>query len=533
MQFLHSPQVAYMHLRRWQTMLISGALALAGCTAALAANAPFPTVTTPVKVDGTAVGDPVWNRVLNTIVYANGAYHMWYVGNNYLLSAGIGYATSTDGVNFTTAGTLTAPANWWISGGATAEPWANYLRVSRNGSGDWTLMVWHPNSDTGAFGSYNYNTSLWNLGATISNLSPTAIGPLPSQPGGNHVGPYGIVGNNIYLGQDTAGAFGRYTLPMVGPVSPMPDIADVYAGTGFCWFSCADTPNRSYIHNYGRTLDQGSNILGTYYTIYDYNSWTRRAKQLWYIESTDNGATWGAPQGLFTNGAAVTVDGLPNTGNFALPEVASLGGGQYRSYFNTVDACGNYVTVTAALPGQASGLAVTKAFSPSTVMPGGESELTVTLTAPAATCTPAEGIPAPTTAYSSIGFIDTLPDGMTLANAPAPSTTCAGATVTATAGGDRFSLNNNATLAPGASCTVTVRVTVAGAGNFRNTIPVSAITNAQSVPALADAVAELRSSVATATPVPTLGHFALGSLALLMASLGVRHLRPASSRRKV
>lgn len=515
MTYRHSPLP---HAQRWRTALVAALLAWAGSSAALAANAPFPTVTTPVKVDGTAVGDPVWNRALNTIVFADGAYHMWYVGDAYLLSAGIGHATSTDGVNFTTVGNLTAPANWWVSGGASSEPWANYLRVSRDGNGDWILMVWHPN---GAFGSYTYNTSLWNLGTTIGNLTPSALGPLPSTPGGNHVGPFGIVGQNIYLAQDTMGGFGRYALPIPGAV-PMFDTADAFAGTGLCWFGCSTTANQSYLHNYGRTLDQGGTTLGTYYSLRAFPSGARTGKQLWYIESSDSGTSWGTPTALFTNGAAVTVDGLPNTGDFSLPEVAALGGGQYRSYFNTVDACGNYVTVTAALPGQASGLSVTKAFSPSAVMPGGESELTVTLTAPAATCTP-----APATAYSSVGFTDTLPAGMTLASTPAASTTCPSGTVTATGGGGSFTLNNDATLAPGASCTVTVRVTVAGAGSFRNTIPVSAITNAQAVPALADAVAELRSGVAAATPVPTLGHFALGVLAMLMAALGMRRVRPS------
>ncbi len=503
---------------RWLTLLVSAIFAVVGPNAALAVNAPFPTVTTPVQLDGSPVGDPAWNRVLNTIVYANGGYHMWYVGTDFLFSTGIGYATSTDGVNFASVGTVRPVANWWVAGGASQEPLTNYLRVSRDGNGDWILMIWHPNG-TGA-GAYNYNTSLWNLGSAVSNLNPTQIGPLPSQPGGNHVGPYGIVGSNLYLGQDTPGAFGRYALPIPGPV-PMPDAANAYAGTGLCSFAvCPGDPNSSYIHNYGRTLDQGSNVLGTYYSLRNYNDFTRRDKNLWYMESTNGGTSWSSASPLFTNGAAVTVDGLPNTGNFGLPEVAALDGGQYRSYFNTADACGNYVTVTAALPGQERGISVSKAFSPSAVLPGGESVLTVTLAAPAATCTPAPASPV----YTGVGFTDTLPAGMTVANTPAASTTCPSGAVTASGGANSFSLSNS-TLAAGGSCTVTVRVTVAGAGTFRNVISVAAVVNGQGVPAIADAVADLRSQAISPTPVPTLGDFLLGALGLLLAAFGVRRLR--------
>ena len=513
--------------------------ALAGATLALAAlvgagaqaaNAPFPTVTTPVKLDTRVLASASWYEALNTIVYEAGTYHMWYVNPDL---TGVRHATSADGINFTTlGGDLTLPANWWTAYGATVQPQINYLRVSRDGGGNWILMIWHPNGANQ--GQFNYNTSLWLLGSDIDNTAPTLIGPLPISPGGNHVGPFGIVGDHLYLGQDTAQAFGRYLLTPSTTSSPpttwpagMVDAANAYAGTGLCSFAtCPGDPNSSYIHNYGRTLDQGG-VLGTYYTLYNYNTWTRRSKQLWYMESTDGGDTWGSAQPLFTDGNAVTVDGLPNAGNFSLPEVTALGGGQYRTYFNTRDACGNFVTVTAPLAGTQQGLTVTKGFSPSTVAPGGSSQLTVTLTAPAATCAPAPTTPI----YTGLGFTDTLPAGMTLAAAPAASTTCAGATLAATGGADSFSLSG-ASLAPGASCTATVTVAVAGAGTFRNVISASmgqpgAVTNDQAVPALADAIANLQAGIAPVAPVPTLGEAALMAMGLLLGAMGLRRLRPA------
>lgn len=532
------------HARTLARALAAAALSLA-CGAGQAAPAPFPTVTTPVQLDGRVLANPQtpnYFEVLNTIVYDGGKYHLWYVAGVYPTSLnGIAYATSSDGVHFSTQGTLSLPANWWTGYGATAAPEINYLRVSRDGSGNWILMIWHPNGANQ--GQYNYNTSLWLLGSSPANLSPTPIGPLPplsstpSGPGGNHVGAFGIVGSQIYLAQDTAKAFGSYTLtPTTTTVPPtttpagMNDAADAYAGTGFCSWAdsgCA-AASQSYVHNYGRTLDQGGGVLGTYYALREYPSGARRGQQLWYLESADGGATWGSAQALFANGAAVTVDGLPNTFGFALPEVAALGGGQYRSYFNTKDACGNIVTVTAPVPGTERGLTVAKAFNPTVVAPGGASQLTVTLTAPAATCTPAPTGPI----YTGLGFTDTLPAGMTVAATPNASTTCTGAALAATGGGATFALSG-ASLAPGASCTATVTVNVAGAGSFRNVISATlgqagAVSNNQGVAALADATADLQSSAPVPAAVPTLGQWAFGMLALLLAGLGWRRLRPAA-----
>lgn len=119
---------------------------------------------------------------------------------------------------------------------------------------------------------------------------------------------------------------------------------------------------------------------------------------------------------------------------------------------------------------------------------------------------------------------------MTLAADPAASTTCTGATLTATGGAGAFSLAG-ASLAPGDSCTATVTVAVAGAGSFRNVISATAVSNDQAVPALADAAASLQAgAAASVAPVPTLGEVAMAALTLLLAALGVRRLRPTGRR---
>jgi hypothetical protein len=118
---------------------------------------------------------------------------------------------------------------------------------------------------------------------------------------------------------------------------------------------------------------------------------------------------------------------------------------------------------------------------------------------------------------------------MTVAATPGASTTCAGASISATGGAGQFSLAD-ASLAPGASCTATVTVSVTGAGTFNNRISATlgqpgAITNTQGVAALADAVATLTT---TAAVVPTLGSYAVAALALLLGTLGIRRMRPSS-----
>ena len=95
-----------------------------------------------------------------------------------------------------------------------------------------------------------------------------------------------------------------------------------------------------------------------------------------------------------------------------------------------------------------------------------------------------------------------------------------------------FELFSGASLAPGASCTATVTVAVAGAGTFHNVISASmgqpgAVTNDQAVPALADAIANLQAGIAPVAPVPTLGEAALMAMGLLLGAMGLRRLRPA------
>ncbi|MGA0570651.1 DUF7507 domain-containing protein [Variovorax sp. VNK109] len=112
-------------------------------------------------------------------------------------------------------------------------------------------------------------------------------------------------------------------------------------------------------------------------------------------------------------------------------------------------------------------ISATKAFNPSTILGGGTSDLTITVTNPYAG---AEG------ALTNISVTDNLPSGMIVADPVVKSTTCApgvGGTVVVTANalGNTVSMTG-AQLAGGASCTVTVRVTALQTGTLVNTLQV-------------------------------------------------------------
>src|SRR4029079_7953772 len=89
---------------------------------------------------------------------------------------------------------------------------------------------------------------------------------------------------------------------------------------------------------------------------------------------------------------------------------------------------------------------IAKAFSPQTILQGGTSVLTFTITNPNSS-----------NALSGVAFSDTYPANVTNATPASPTNTCGGS-VTATNGGGSITLTGGS-LAGGATCTVTVNVT--------------------------------------------------------------------------
>ena len=100
-------------------------------------------------------------------------------------------------------------------------------------------------------------------------------------------------------------------------------------------------------------------------------------------------------------------------------------------------------------------LIVSMGFSPSTIAQGGVSRLSYELNNGAAV------------GATSISLSDTLPADVVVAGVPDASTTCAGGTLTAAAGGNQISYSGGA-VAAGDACAISVDVTSAVAGSYSN-----------------------------------------------------------------
>ncbi len=126
----------------------------------------------------------------------------------------------------------------------------------------------------------------------------------------------------------------------------------------------------------------------------------------------------------------------------------------------------NVATATANLVKQSLSVSLNKSFNPVSIPGGGTSVLTVSLTNPTAT------------SLFGVALNDNLPGGMLVAAPPSASTTCSLGTVNAVPNGASFSLSG-ATIANGATCSVSVNVTSVSQGNLTNTLPVGAISSFQ------------------------------------------------------
>lgn len=355
------------------------------CAQAAAAPPVFHTQACSVSVDGNrldTVLTPGGADQRNTFAYEplTHRWHFWGFladDNSYPSAASalgaVWHATSTDGVHFYSDRNLTYAGNsapgLYTSYGANLDPPLNFFRaVFDTVTGTWKLFNWTPNNDTGNpninFGQYDYNTSVNDLGNNASTTDVVHQGPLKSPVSGNHVGAFGLVDGKLYLRADTDGnadqfAYTDGAYPWTGANQPSTgselNSANLFTGTPYCWFldpTCGKTDPRipAYVHNVGRTLRQADTTLATYYTFRDANTYVRLDQQIWYVESSDNGATWSAPVGVFANGGALTIDGqpldsAPGTGRFSDVDLV-LDGSRYQLYLSVQDANGNYVMVS-------------------------------------------------------------------------------------------------------------------------------------------------------------------------------------------
>ena len=352
------------------------ALLLCCVTNLAVASAPsFRTATCAVRLDGIRLGKDLTSggsSLRNTIAYESSTklYHLWLLANNdpnfpatSVLSA-FTHATSTDGTHFTSDTNLSysiGSANFQ-SYGATIDPPLDFVRAAFDTTSEtWKVFGWTENVGS-SVGQYNYNSSVNDLGSVASNTSALHQGPLQSVFAGNHVGTFGLVDNKLYLRVDSGGnannfggGDGQFDYTDAIPPATSAELveANLFIGTPYCWLlstSCgtvSDPRIPAYVHNVGRTLRQTDGTLATYYA-FRHSDGSRIDKQVWYVASSDNGATWSSPVGAFLNGNALTINNQPTASDGYFSSVEAVQAPRFlRLYFSTKDALSNAVMVSA------------------------------------------------------------------------------------------------------------------------------------------------------------------------------------------
>ncbi len=358
-------------------------LAVAFATAAalpvLAAAPAPPAATFALTLDGVPLAQPpLSGRILAPTLHYDAAsrtLHLWVltVGEPGELLRNMKHATSTDGIHFTSTGSLSYAGTPWTGTpwGTTGEPAMIYPRVALL-NGRYKLLNWTYNAQAGQgpWGDYNYNINVNDIGTDLNNLVVTHEGPLGPVAGGipgQTAGAWGVVNNVLYFENNFF--IGRAALTELPPGTPLTPPATGgtgpyrVTGTAAAVFdmvhplpapfapakNCFDTGTPTfYVHNAARVLANPDGTLGVVYSVRDCATGARVAAELFYAESADNGLHWSPPVGIF-NGAPVLLNGVATTGRFAVADVFVAEGLRYI-YLSTTDAGGNLVVVGAGLP---------------------------------------------------------------------------------------------------------------------------------------------------------------------------------------
>ena len=191
-----------------------------------------------------------------------------------------------------------------------------------------------------------------------------------------------------------------------------------------------------------------------------------------------SGGTVPAQVGVTPGSCTISVDVTSNTpGNLinTIPAGGLTGTGGGGTITNTTPASATLRVGSVQPP------LIGKLFTPNTMWVGQTSQLSIAI-----------NNVDPNTALTQTTFTDNLPAGVILANPVAATLNGCGATATLTgaSGAGSFTLNN-ATIAPGAVCLITVNVTSTTAGTYTNTIPPGAIQTDQGVTNQGPAIAPL------------------------------------------
>ena len=197
---------------------------------------------------------------------------------------------------------------------------------------------------------------------------------------------------------------------------------------------------------------------------------------------------------------------IPATGSCTVTaNVTSAAAGAYSNSTGTLATsnAGTGTAATATLTVLAAPT-VAKSFGAPTILPGGTSTLTITLTNPNAT------------AITGAAFTDNYPAGLLNTAAPGGTTSCSGGTVVASAGGSSLALSG-ATIPASGSCTVTASVTGAAAATYVNSTGSISTGNAGSGSAASGTLVVMAPPSATKAFAPT--PIAIGGTTVLTITL--------------
>ena len=174
------------------------------------------------------------------------------------------------------------------------------------------------------------------------------------------------------------------------------------------------------------------------------------------VNNTCGGSTTGGTPGA--NSVGLTGGTIPANGSCTVKvDVTSNTGGAYNNISGAVSSTnggtGNTASATLSVLGKPS---ISKTFTPTSIVSGGSSTLTLTITNNGAT------------PLTGVVFTDTFPAGLTIASTPALNNTCAGI-ISGGAAGNNFLDLTNGNVAANGFCSISVAVTASAAGTYNNT----------------------------------------------------------------
>lgn len=153
---------------------------------------------------------------------------------------------------------------------------------------------------------------------------------------------------------------------------------------------------------------------------------------------------------------------------------------------------------------------VAKSFSPTSILPGGTSTMTVTLTN------------ANTSAITGVTFADAYPSGLTNAIPSNMTNTCGGAIVS---NATSFAISG-ATIPASSSCSIGFDVTASTPGGYTNTIAAGAVSSSTgSNTSPGSATLTVGTAPAATESVPALSEYALALMAALLGFVALKMMR--------